>query len=267
MKKLGHILFASCMAGLGILSLLSGDFALDWQPVPDGIPFRRFLAYMSGAILVATGLGSLVPRTARASMRALTIFVLLWAVVLRLPRVIAHPLDEGKWLGLGETLVLVVGGWMTLLWIKERGRDAGSPDAEKQLRMARFIYGVSLPAIGLSHLMYGDGTASLVPAWLPCRLAFAYLTGAGHIAAGLGILLGILPRLAATLEAIMISLFTLLIWVPRAANAPASRFEWTALFVSSALTAAAWTVAGSFDGFPWGWVRRRAERPAAQETG
>ena len=169
------------MAGLGILSLFSGDFALDWEPVPDGIPFRRFLAYVSGAILVTTGLGSLVPRAARAAMRALTIFMLLWVVLLRLPPVVAHPLDEGKWLGLGETTVLFVGGWITVLWITGQDRNPASPAAGKQLRIARMLYGLSLPAIGLSHLMYSDGTASLVPPWLPFRLAFAYLTGASDI--------------------------------------------------------------------------------------
>jgi uncharacterized membrane protein len=260
MKKLGHILFAACMAGVGILSLFSGDFAMNWQPVPDGVPFRHLLARVSGAILLATGLGSLIPHTARKSTLALTIFVAVWLVLLQVPRVFVSPADAGKWLGLCENMVLVVGGWTTCLSITGGDRGSGSAAAAKRLRMARFLYAISLPVIGLSHLVYGAGTASLVPAWLPDRLAFAYFTGAGHIAAGLAILLGVLPRLAATLEAIMISLFTLLIWVPRAANAPASRFEWTALLVSSALAGAAWAVAGSFAGFPWG-PRRGAEHP------
>src|SRR5260370_449537 len=49
-----------------------------------------------------------------------------------------------------------------------------------------------------------------------------------------GLLVAILPRLAATLEALMISSFTLLVWVPLVAAAPTRRFPWTALLRSSA---------------------------------
>jgi uncharacterized membrane protein YphA (DoxX/SURF4 family) len=45
-------------------------------------------------------------------------------------------------------------------------------------------------------------------------LGLAYFTGLGHMAGGIGIVTGILPRLAATLEAIMMCLFGLLVWVP-----------------------------------------------------
>lgn len=41
----------------------------------------------------------------------------------------------------------------------------------------------------------------LVPTWLPLRVSWVYLTGAGHVAAGLAILIGVVPRLAAVLEA------------------------------------------------------------------
>jgi uncharacterized membrane protein len=122
------------------------------------------------------------------------------------------------------------------------------------VRMAQALFTLSLPVIGLSHFMFLQATADLVPKWLPDRKGFAHLTGAAHMAAGIGILFAIFPRLAATLEAIMISLFTLLIWVPRAAAAPTIRFEWTALCASTALAGAAWAVAYSFRGVPWGRV-------------
>ena len=85
--------------------------------------------------------------------------------------------------------------------------------------------------------------AALVPAWLPYRAGWAYLTGAGQMACGLGVLLSILPRLAAFTEAAMLSLFTLLVWVPAIVATPKGRLPWTAFFISWAITAAAWVVA------------------------
>jgi len=86
-------------------------------------------------------------------------------------------------------------------------------------------------------------TAELVPAWLPYRVGWAYLTGAGQIACGLGVLFSIFPRVAATAEAGMISLFTLLVWGPAILAAPMTRLPWTAFFISWAIASAAWVVA------------------------
>jgi uncharacterized membrane protein YphA (DoxX/SURF4 family) len=79
----------------------------------------------------------------------------------------------------------------------------------------------------------------------------AYLTGAAHIAAGAGILFGVLPRLAATLEAMMVSLFTLLVWVPAVGAAPTSRSDWAEFCISTAIAGSAWAVAESIRGRPW----------------
>ena len=75
----------------------------------------------------------------------------------------------------------------------------------RAMRMAQVLFGLTCIFYGWSHFAYADYTASMVPAWLPDRLGIAYFTGLGHVAAGIGVVVGILPRLAATLEAIMMS--------------------------------------------------------------
>jgi uncharacterized membrane protein YphA (DoxX/SURF4 family) len=86
-------------------------------------------------------------------------------------------------------------------------------------------------------------TIDLIPAWIPFRIFWAYLTGAGHIAAGLGVLFSVLPRVAAAAEAGMLTVITLLVWVPAVFAAPRARMPWTAFWISTAITAAAWVVA------------------------
>jgi hypothetical protein len=71
------------------------------------------------------------------------------------------------------------------------------------------------------------------------------LTGIGHIAAGLGVLFSILLRVAAWAEAGRLSVFTLLVWVPAVLAAPKTRLPWTAFFISWAITAAVFVVAGA----------------------
>jgi uncharacterized membrane protein len=119
--------------------------------------------------------------------------------------------------------------------------------------MARILFAVSLIPIGLSHIVYVKETAALVPAWLPYRAGWAYLTGAGQMACGLGVLIGVLPRVAASVlprlaaicEAGMISVFALLVWLPAIVAAPKARLPWTAFWISWAIGAAAWVVAAN----------------------
>jgi uncharacterized membrane protein len=237
-------LFAVGMIGLGILALIYGDFALVWQPVAQWIPGRTVLAYGSGLLMILTGVGLLIRAAAAWSARILFPYLIVWAL-LKVPALVVAPQIEAVWLGFGELAVLLAGGWV--LFARLAGLRDGSPLAfltgEKGIYLARILFAVSLIPIGLSHLVYVKETVELVPAWLPYRVGWAYLTGAGQIACGLGVLFSILPRVAAWAEAGMISLFTLLVWAPAILAAPRTRLSWTAFFISWAIASAAWVVA------------------------
>jgi uncharacterized membrane protein len=237
-------LFAIGMIALGILARIYGDFALVWQPVAPWIPGRTALAYASGVLMLLGGIGLLFNATVAWSIRILFPYLIIWAL-LKVPALFATPGVEGVWLGIGELTVLLSGGWV--LFARLSGLPDNSPLAfltgERSLRIASILFAVSLIPIGLSHIVYIEGTAGLVPAWLPFRTGWAYLTGAGHIAAGLGVLFSVLPRVAALAEAGMLSVFTLLVWIPAILSAPKTRLPWTAFFISWAIASAAWAVA------------------------
>src|ERR1700681_4099727 len=201
-------LFAVGMIGLGILALVYGDFALVWQPVAPWIPGRTVLAYASGLIMLFGGVGLLLRATAAWSARILFPYLIVW-VLLKIPALVVAPQMEAVWLGFGELAVLLAGGgtFFTRLGGKQEGLKITFA-GENGIRIARILFAVSLLPIGLSHLVYAKETADLVPAWLPFRTGWAYLTGAGQIAAGIGVLFSIYPRMAATAEAGMLSLFT-----------------------------------------------------------
>jgi uncharacterized membrane protein len=237
-------LFAVGMIGLGILALVYGDFALVWQPVAQWIPGRTVLAYGSGVFMLLGGLGLLLKPAVAWSVRGLFPYLIVW-LLLKVPALLVAPQVEAVWLGFGELAVLLAGGWV--LFARLAGLREGSPltfaTGDKGIYAARILFAVSLIPIGLSHLVYVKETVELVPAWLPYRTGWAYLTGAGQIACGLGVLFSILPRVAAWAEAGMISLFTLLVWAPAILAAPKTRLPWTAFFISWAIASAAWVVA------------------------
>ena len=232
-KQVAQIAFATGMIGLGIVGLIYGDFADVWQFVPAAVPGRQALAYASAALMLVCGIGLLSKRTEAQAARVLFPYLALLVLLLKIPAVVKTPLVEVTWQAMAEIVVLFAGGWVLF-----------AADT-RAVRIAQLVFGLALIPLGLAHFVYLDLTAPLVPAWLPYHTGWAYLTGAAHIAAGLGVLLGVYPRLAAAMEAAMLSAFTGLVWIPAIVAAPTSRPTWSEFTISWAVSGGAWVVAAS----------------------
>jgi hypothetical protein len=85
-----------------------------------------------------------------------------------------------------------------------------------------------------------------VPEWLPFRAAWAKFTRAAQVAAGIGVFLSIVPRLAPMLDTVSLALFTRLVWIALLVDKPGSSGLWSELTVSWAIAAGARVVAASF---------------------
>ena len=249
----GHALFAIAMIWLGMMGLTEGTFVQVWQPVPKWVPARDALAYLCGFISLAAGIGLLWRRTAAAAAGILFASLLLWLLVLRLPNLFYQtPLVLVAWT-FGSTAVMVAAAWVLYAWFADDRdrRRFGFVTDQRGVRVARVLYGLSLVPFGLAHFMYLGATTALIPAWLPWHVAWAYLTGAAFIVAGLAVTFGVFARLAAALSTLQLGLFGLIVWVPRVVTGAVNDFQWGEFVVTCALTAGAWVVADSYRGAPW----------------
>lgn len=226
-------LYALATLLLGAIGIWFHEFALQWQAVPAGIPMRTALAYVSGALLVAGGGAILSGKYERAGALLLACFYGLWVVAFHLPNAFAGFRHIGAWNAPAEITYLTMGAVALL--------SVHAAQMRRTLALvARILAGASSVVFGVAHFNYIDFTAAFVPTWIPPSQVFwAWATGAGHLAAGIALVIGLQARLAVTLQAIMMASFVLSIHLPRVIANPEKHDEWIMLAVSSALTGSA----------------------------
>ncbi len=241
----GLYIYGGAAIFLGLVGLVSGDFATTWQNVGPHVPLRVPLAYLTAVIELAGGIALLLPRTARAGALTLTIiysvFTLIWV-----PGALVNLGNYDPIGNVFEEFSLVTAG--LVLWaIFSR---PGSAIARRRPFFV-LLFGICPISFGIVHIKDMPGLLAVIPGWLrPGRMFWAYATTLGFFGASVAILTGILAPLAARLLTAEIVIFELLIWIPALAAAPRNHFNWSANAISIAITGATWVIADSISAAP-----------------
>jgi hypothetical protein len=114
--------------------------------------------------------------------------------------------SEVTWSYLSFGVVLAIGLVTIFLrgdWQKARGFD-------KLILLGPLFYAAPLACFGTEHFTLTKIIASLIPAWIPWHLFWAYFVGGSFIAAALSLVTRIQARLAASLLALTFFLFVVL---------------------------------------------------------
>ncbi|CAM3250564.1 DoxX family protein [Sphingomonas antarctica] len=222
--------------GLGLVGLVFRDFALQWQPVPTNLPFYKPIAIISAVFLIGAGVFLWPTRIRPRAAVVLAIYFALWTLILQLPRAVAAPTNVAMWLGVAEIGALAAGAFAVVgeAW-----------HSRTTLLAARVALGVCAIVFGLSHFVYIDFTAGMIPKWIPGPVGWAYATGAGHLLAGLSLASGIQSRVAALALSAMCGSFVLLLHIPGALSAPDSHAQWTGVFIALSIAGAALATAAA----------------------
>jgi uncharacterized membrane protein len=107
------------------------------------------------------------------------------------------------------------------------------------LPSAGIIFGIPWIVFGIQHFMYADFVSGLVPAYMPVRIFWAYLTGVAMIAAGISFIIRRQVRLAAFLLGCMLLLFILMLHTLLLSGEPQVGMHWTRALQDTAIMGAA----------------------------
>ncbi len=210
----GRLFFAIPLAVFAAEHFTIGKFMAPM--VPSWIPFHVFWIYLVGIALVGAALSIIFKKYSKLAATLLGIMILLFVVLLHIPRVLANPRDRISWAVALRDLAFS-GGAFAFAGAQSRLR---APNASSRLvTLSRFF--ISIPALffGVEHFLHPDFAPGvplekLTPTWIPARLFWAYFTGAVLIAAGACILVNKKARLAATYLGVVILFIVLIIYLP-----------------------------------------------------
>ncbi len=243
----GHAAFAIMMIVLGALGFFHPELVSLWNPISVNVPAHDFLVHLIAVISLASGVGLLVHPIAGIAARLLLTTLLLWLLLMRLSNFFFQPVFAACW-SVFPLLLMVAAAWVLYVWFAV-GRDRNHLSlisGNNGLRIAHFLYGLSLIFFGIAHFVDVKDTLSLIPHWLPGHLFLAYFTGCAFIAAGLATVTGICARLAVTLSTIQLALFLFLVWIPIVAKGSNDPFQWSETILNAALCAGAWVMTDSY---------------------
>ena len=116
----------------------------------------------------------------------------------------------------------------------------------KYSRIFQILFALPWIVFGIQHFMYAEFVATLVPAFMPFRLFWAYFTGTAMIAAGISFIFNKLGSLAAVLLAAMLIGFILLIHVFVVSESASEAKTWTRPVQDIALACVCFLLADSF---------------------
>jgi uncharacterized membrane protein YphA (DoxX/SURF4 family) len=229
MTKTGRLFLAVAFAVFGIQHFFYVVGSTGPIAGPPWIVGRPLWTAVMGAFLLLVGVMLAANKMVQFASGLLAAVLFLYVIFLYVPGLVAHPHDPGRWTSAAE-LTCLCGAALLLAGLGTIGR---------------FFYGIPLIVFGIQHFLFARFIATLVPAWIPYRLFWAYFVGAAFIAAAVSIATMGQARLAARLLGVMFLTWFIIVHAPRVVTHLHNGNEWTSMFIALAMSGGAWLLAAS----------------------
>jgi uncharacterized membrane protein YphA (DoxX/SURF4 family) len=243
--RVGRLFFGVATLASGVLQLAIGGMVRLVPKLPAWVPAPSIWPYAVGVVLIAVGLAIVAGRMVRTAATVLAAMILADVVLLYAPLMVVNPVVDRPffrgfmWTNPLKCLALIGGAAILAARHPDEPRVFTARGVARLLPLAAVFLAVFLVVCGVQHFWYRDFVTAMVPAFMPARRFWTYFTGTALICGGTGILVPRTARLAATLSAVMIFLWVLMLHIPRALAGPAHANETAGIFEALALSGVA----------------------------
>lgn len=223
----------------GLQYVLYGKLMRGFPPAPDFLPAGHLLALVLGILMLAGGIAAAANILIGAiSLSLAALFFLCF--LLHCTHLSAVLVNGVARTGAFEPLALC-GGYFALSSLT---LAHSSPSRRRSFAVFGLaLFSLSMVVFGVQHFEFAAFVATLVPAWIPLHLFWAYATGTALIFGGIALWLPALRASAALGLGLMFLLWFLLLHLPRAVSNPHHGDEWSSAFIALGIAAAACIIA------------------------
>jgi hypothetical protein len=227
-SDLGRYIFGTAALAQGIITLIWHDYN-GWH-VPYLIDLAAVAQILGGAAIQFRP-------SAKAGAILLAAVYLVFALCY-VPRIAGAPQVYDHWGNFFEQFSLATGAAIVY------ARLSATWTPQTLARIARILVGLCTASFALEQAFYLDGTASLVPKWVPPNQTFwAVATTVAFALAALALLANLQALLATRLLTAMIALFGLIVWIPLLIAAPHTHTNWSETAETFAIAGVTWILA------------------------
>lgn len=242
MKNLPRILrtiFAVPWLVFGAQHLIFVDFVATL--VPAFFPARWFWAYLTGAAMIAGGIGLITGIKARLAAVLLGIMLLLFFLLIQVPKLIGGDAAAVNWTRIFQDFAIASAAFMLAGTASTPENENAAPD--KFVWWSGYALAILLIIFGVQQFLNLDFLTAKVPAYLPWRIVWVYLTGATFLLTGACILINVRAASAAFLLGTLMLILNLLQHIYLLGNAPHTPLLWTSAMLDLAITCGVFVLA------------------------
>ncbi|HEX8061319.1 MAG TPA: hypothetical protein VF473_10310 [Cyclobacteriaceae bacterium] len=217
LSHLGRVFFGISIAVMGIQTVV--DRAFPYMLIPPKLSWRpdaAIVPYFFGTVLAVAGLCIVFNRKTRQASLLLAGLLALVFVFYYLPFqfIVTDYTQLVNWENAEKELDLACGALIVAECFSDK-------DTTRLLTIASVLFAITIISYGIIHFQHATAVADYVPSWVPARLFWAYLAGAGLLASGISMVINVKKDLAAFLLGVMIFIWFVVLHVPRVITAEA----------------------------------------------
>jgi uncharacterized membrane protein YphA (DoxX/SURF4 family) len=225
LKLIARIFYGAGIAGIGVLHFFYPGFRPVILPIPpEATAQLSILVYLTGAVLLITGLLIAISKSVRTIALLLAFVLFLFFLVGHLPNRLTNMINVlGAWTDALKLLALCGGALIVARAFPGNANSSLINGLYKTSFLGRYFFGLMLLIFGIDHFLYFDFVKTLVPTWIPGASFWTYVAGIALIGTGLSFIINFKRRTIALLAGVMLFVWLIVLHIPRAVTMNTSK--------------------------------------------